>query len=48
MCIRDRYTTVDVVDKIEIWYFNFVAFLFKLIDKMPDEGMADVPIKGGA
>ena len=43
-----RYTTVDVVEKIEIWYFNFLAFLFKLIDKMPDEGMADVPKKGGA
>lgn len=43
-----QYTTVDVVDKIEIWYFNFLALLFKLIDKMPDEGRADVPIKRGA
>lgn len=43
-----RYAAVDIVGKIEVWYFNFLAFSFKLIDKMPDEGMSDVPIKGGA
>lgn len=43
-----RFTAVEVVEKIEIWYFNFWAFISGLIDKMPDKGIADVSTKGGA
>lgn len=42
-----QYPAVDIVEKIEIWYFNFLAYEFKLIDKMPDVGIANIPIKGG-
>lgn len=43
-----RYTAVDVIVKIEIWYFNYLAFKYGLIDKMPDEGIANIPKKGDA
>ncbi|QOX63893.1 hypothetical protein FRZ06_11395 [Anoxybacterium hadale] len=37
-----RYTAVDVIEKIHVWYFNYLAYVNKLIPKMPDEGIADI------
>lgn len=42
-----NYTAVDIIEKIEIWYFNFLAYKFGKIDMMPDTGMANIPIEGG-
>ncbi|MEW6663005.1 MAG: hypothetical protein ACOY9Y_01150 [Bacillota bacterium] len=40
------YNIAEVIEKIEMWYFNFLAFKNGLIDKMPDVGWANVEVKG--
>ena len=34
------YTARDVIEKATEWWFNFLAFLFDHVDKMPDVGLA--------
>ncbi|MDW7669381.1 MAG: hypothetical protein SCJ93_11200 [Bacillota bacterium] len=36
------YTAADVIDKIRIWYFNFLAYKSKMVEKMPDIGKAEI------
>lgn len=43
-----NYEVVDVISKVEIWYYNYLAYKNNLIDKMPDVGIADISIKGGS
>jgi hypothetical protein len=42
-----NYDAADIISKVETWYFNYLAYKSKLIDKMPEVGIADIPIKGG-
>ncbi len=42
-----NYFLVEAIEKVEIWYFNFLAYVNNLIEDMPDEGLANVPVKGG-
>ena len=42
------YYVVDVVSKVHAWFVNFLLYTFKIIDKMPDVGMADILEEGGS
>jgi len=39
---------VEVIEKIEMWYFNYLAFKHGMIDSMPDVGWAEIPKKRDA
>jgi len=34
------YHITDIIEKAEMWYFNYLAYKHKLVDKMPDSGFA--------